>query len=343
MRTLVTGGAGYFGTLLTEQLLSLGYEVRILDTNEPDQLNDSVEFINADIRDADAVREACAGVDVVHHNVAQVPLAKNRRLFHSVNYGGTENLLRCAIGANVGKVIYTSSSAVFGVPESNPVTEQTIPTPMEAYGRAKFEAEGLCEKYVSEGLDVSIVRPRTIMGHGRLGIFQILFEWVREGYNVPVLGKGDNVYQFVHAADLASACIKAGERAGPETYNIGAEIFGTMKEVLESLCKHAGTGSRVRRLPFAPVVLGMKISSALGLSPLGAYHALMYGRSMYFDIAKAKVELDWSPKFSNDEMFAESYDWYVQHRDQIMSNSATGSPHKSAVKQRMLGIVKYVL
>ena len=342
MRILITGGAGYFGTLLTDELLKQGHQCRIFDTNDLDVPLDGVEVVRGDIRDIGSLREACRGIDIVHHNVAQVPLAKDKHLFHSVNYGGTENLLEVALEADVGKVIYTSSSAVFGVPESNPVNERTRPMPMEAYGKAKYEAEGLCEDYIKKGLDVSIIRPRTIMGHGRLGIFQILFEWVREGYNVPVLGSGDNIYQFVHADDLAAACIKAGERPGPEVYNIGAAEFGSMRQALEDLCAHAGTGSIVRGLPMSPIVLGMKVTSRLGLSPLGAYHALMYGRSMYFDIAKPKADLDWEPRYSNSEMFIESYDWYVEHRDEVYANTGN-SPHKSAINQRLLGLVKYLL
>src|SRR4030095_14846562 len=152
------------------------------------------------------------------------------------------------------KVIYVSSSAVFGAPKSNPVTEETPPSPGEAYGRAKLEGAKLCRDYANRVLDVTIIRPRTIMGHGRLGIFQILFEWIREGYNVPVLGRGDNVYQFVHADDLAEACILAAARPGPMTYNCGAAKFGTMRDALEQLCMHAQTGSRVKSVPMAPAV-----------------------------------------------------------------------------------------
>ncbi|MEJ7743382.1 MAG: NAD-dependent epimerase/dehydratase family protein [Nocardioidaceae bacterium] len=89
-------------------------------------------------------------------------------------------------------MVYTSSSAVFGIPKSNPVFPDTPPTPVEAYGQAKFEGELLCRAAVSRGLDVSIVRPRTILGLGRLGIFGILFDWIADGAAVPVLGKGDN-------------------------------------------------------------------------------------------------------------------------------------------------------
>ena len=215
VRTLITGGSGYFGSLLRNRLLEQGQAVRVLDLIDADDRPPEVEFVGADIRDLDATRAACAGIEVVYHNVAQVPLAKDRHLFWSVNYDGTENVLKAARDAGVRKVVHTSSSAVFGVPVSNPVDETVEPHPMEAYGKAKLEAEHLVERYVRQhGLDVTIIRPRTILGHGRLGIFQILFDWVEGGRNIPVLGNGDNVYQFVHADDLADACIKAAPTAG---------------------------------------------------------------------------------------------------------------------------------
>src|SRR5918997_845719 len=189
MRTvLITGGSGYFGTLLAASALARGDRVRTFDLNPPADGSD-VEFVQGDVRDRDAVAKACQGVDVVLHNVAQVPLAKDRALFDSVNVGGTANLLVAARAAGVAKVVHTSSSAVFGIPESNPVTEDTPPRPLEAYGRAKLRAEALCREAAGGGLDVTIVRPRTILGHGRLGIMAILFEFVAEGAPVYVLGR----------------------------------------------------------------------------------------------------------------------------------------------------------
>jgi nucleoside-diphosphate-sugar epimerase len=339
---LITGGSGYFGITLREQLVRAGREVRVFDLNDSDDRPDAVEFVRGDIRDYKAVEQACRGTDVIFHCVAQVPLAKDRDLFESVNIGGMEHLLRAAQTTGVRKVIYISSSAVFGVPKHNPVTEETEPTPGEAYGRAKHAAEKRCADFVRQGLDVTIIRPRTIMGHGRLGIFQILFEWIREGANVPVLGAGNNVYQFVHADDLAEACRLAAERPGASVFNCGAEKFGPMRETLEALCAHARTGSRVKSVPMAPAVWGMNLTSALGLSPLGPYHALMYGRSLYFDITKARRELGWQPRYSNVEMVIESYEWYLRHRDEVLRGQGA-SHHRSAVKQGILKLVKWLL
>src|SRR4051794_30713211 len=105
---LVTGGSGYFGSLLAAQLLAAGDKVRTFDIVTPDDDGAGIEHITGDVRDRDAVAAACEGVDVVFHNVAQVPLAKDRHLFEAVNVGGTANLLVAARGAGVDKVVYTS-------------------------------------------------------------------------------------------------------------------------------------------------------------------------------------------------------------------------------------------
>ena len=286
---------------------------------------------------------ACEGIDVAFHNVAQVPLAKDKNLFWSVNRDGTKNLLEACAYRTVKKVIYTSSSAVYGIPKSNPVTEETVPTPIEAYGKAKLAGENLCWEYARNGLDVTIVRPRTIVGHGRLGIFQILFEWIYQGKNIPVLGDGKNTYQFVHADDLAEACVQASMLKGADAFNCGTDRFGTMREVLEHLCRHAGTGSNVKSLPLWPMVTAMNLSSGLGISPLGAYHASMYGRPIYFDISKARTKLGWVPRYSNNEMFVESYEWYLTNRIAVLTATDDASYHRSAVKQGALKMLHWFL
>ena len=336
-RVLVTGGAGYFGSALVDVLRTRGQTVRILDISE-DAAAAGVEYVRGDIRRRDDVARACGGMAVVYHCVAQVPLARDRELFETVNRDGTRVLLEEAQRAGIRKVVHLSSSAIFGVPDRNPVTADTPAHPQEAYGRAKLDAEQACAEAVRGGLDVTIIRPRTILGHGRLGIFQILFEWARTGLNVPVIGGGVNRYQFVHAADLADACVRAADRPGAATFNIGAEKFGTMREALEALVRHAATGSRVVSLPKGPTVAAMRLTSALRLSPLAPYHWLMYGESMYFDTTPARHALGWSSRYSNEEMLIESYDWYVTHRDEILASRAR-SPHRSALNQGILRLV----
>ena len=333
---LVTGGSGYFGTVVAQQALARGDAVRVLDINPPALSADEAEYVAGDIRDLDTVRTACDGVDVVLHNVAQVPLARDRELFDSVNVVGTANVLVAARDARVAKVVHTSSSAVFGRPESNPVVEDARCRPVEAYGRAKLRAEQLCHEAAAAGLDVTIVRPRTILGHGRLGIFAVLFDFVAEGSPVYVLGRGDNRYQLVHADDLADACLRAGDRQGPTTYNVGAVEFGTMRDTIQALVDHAATGSTVRSLPTGPAQLAMRGLATVGLAPFAPYHWLMYAESLFFDTTKAQTELGWEPRHSNASMLIESYEWYLAHRDSLGS----GSHHQSPVRLGLLKVLR---
>ncbi len=277
--------------------------MRILDIDVTGAGGEGIEVVAADIRDRAAVRDAVDGVDVVYHNVAQVPLARDRRLLRSVNVDGTATLLDACAGAGVAKVVHTSSSAVFGVPESNPVLPTTVPRPAEDYGHAKLAAEWACLRAAAAGLDVTIVRPRTILGHGRLGIFAILFDWIADGADPIVLGDGTNRYQFVHADDLAEVCVLAADSPGPAVFNAGTDRFGTMAEALTNLCAHAGTGSTVRSLPARPAAAAMRASAAAHLTPFAPYHWLMYARSMWFDIEHVTDALGWTPRWSNDEMF----------------------------------------
>jgi nucleoside-diphosphate-sugar epimerase len=341
VRVLVTGGSGYFGEIVVRRLLEQGASVRVLDLVDNADRPKDVEFFHGDIRDRELVRRATSGVQVVHHNVAQVPLAKSRREFWSVNVGGTRVALEAALAAGVRKFVLVSSSAVYGVPRRNPVLPSTRPRPREAYGRAKLVAEQMGRRFVRRGLDLAIIRPRTVLGHGRLGIFQILFEWVYRGRPVYLLGRGNNRYQFLHADDLASACLLAAAQPGSATYLVGTDRFGTMRELIEGLARHAGTKSRVRSLPFRTTALAMKMTSTLGLSPLGDYHALMYGREMFFDLGDTERALDWRPRYSNAEMIAESYDDYVAHRDEVLRRSGA-SAHRSAVKLGVLKLLEFL-
>ena len=142
---------------------------------------------------------------------------------------------------------------------------------------------------------------------------------------------------------MAIACIAAGQVGKEGVFNIGAAKFGSMRETLENLIEHAKTSSKVTSVPEKFAEFSMNITSAIGLSPLGHYHSLMYGKSMYFESQKAYKTLGFKPRYSNDEMFAETYDWYCDNRVAILSGKMAGSKHQSALRQRILQIVPYFL
>jgi len=86
-------------------------------------------------------------------------------------------------------------------------------------------------------------------------------------------------------------------------------------------------------------VAAMHLTSTLGISPLGPYHSLMYGRSLYFDVRRMKEQLGWNARWSNEEMICQSYDWYRAHKAEVLHGPAA-SPHRSAIKQGVLAIVR---
>ena len=107
------------------------------------------------------------------------------------------------------------------------------------------------------GLKVVIVRPKTFIGPERLGVFEILFDWIREGRRIPILGSGENRYQLLAVEDLVDAIVAAAERdeAAGEAINVGAREFGTVRSDLQALIDHAGSGARLRPIPVKPAEL----------------------------------------------------------------------------------------
>ncbi len=343
-RVLITGGNGYFGEKVVESFINLKYSCSVLDINPINSnLSNKVKFIQADIRDKSAVIKSCKGIDIVVHCVAQVPLAKNKHLFKTVNYDGTENILEASLLNKVKHFIYVSSSAVFGIPKSNPVSEDSPTIPCEVYGQAKLDGEKLTLNYSKKGLNTTVIRPRTIIGPGRLGIFQILFEWIYNGSNIPVFDGGKNIYQFVHSEDLVKSILLSSEKKAYGVFNIGTENYCSMYETLNAVIEFSGSKSKIKSLNSRYIIPFMDLFSMIGLSPLGAYHSKMYGKSLFFDTKKAKDKLGWSSKYSNTEMMIQNYQWYVENRKNILNSNLEMSHHKSIVKQRALSLVSKFL
>jgi nucleoside-diphosphate-sugar epimerase len=342
MLHLVTGGSGFLGHLITQRLLESGEKVRVLDLWRDEIQSSDAEFVEADIRNSDAVAKAMKNVEVVHHTAAKVPITKSGDLFRQVNVDGSRVVAEEAVKAGVGYFIYMCTSSIFGKAQC-PITIETPYSPVEVYGQTKMEGE-LAVKAIcnASNLPLILVRPRTILGYGRLGIFQILFEWISEGHNVYVIGDGRHKYQFVHALDLMDAYMLALNLGRPGVYNVGAAEFGTLREALENVIQHANTKSRVKSLPVGISIILLKLLDKLSLSPLGPWHYLTYHKPLYFDVQNL-LDIGWKPKYSNDLMFKESYDWFIEHRNvRDASVDQGGSPHRRALKQGMLRLLKWM-
>jgi nucleoside-diphosphate-sugar epimerase len=238
-----------------------------------------------------------------------------KEIFDS-NLNGVGNVLRAAERCNVRKVVFTSSSGVYGVPETLPCGENHPTRPLGAYGRSKLLAEGICREAAQRGLDVTMFRPMSLFGPHMTGIFVMLFEWVRTGQPVYVLGRGSNRVQTVSAWDVADACICAAEGPeGPgEVFNLGSEP-DTVQTVLDSirlLIEHAGTGSPILRIPAFALRTAARTLRLFGQSPIVPEHYILADRDFVLDIRKAGEGLGWTPRWDNTQMMIEAYDWYVR-------------------------------
>jgi nucleoside-diphosphate-sugar epimerase len=340
MKHLITGGSGFMGNLIAGRLVAHGEHVRVADIWKDTKLNPDVEFVHCDVRDRDSVRRAMQGVDIVHHNAALVPLTKSGKAFLEVNVDGSRIVAEEATRAKVRCFVHMSSSAVYGTPKEMPIRLSTPLGPVEPYGRSKLSGEQAVRKVCERaGVPLIVIRPRTILGPGRLGIFQILFDWIRTNANVYVIGSGDIPFQFVHAYDLMDAYMLAVTRNTPGTYNVGTDRYGTLRQALEGLIRYAGSTSRVRSLA-APVAIGaLRTLDRLRLSPLAPWHYLTYHKPFCFDVAHV-LDLGWKPRYSNDDMFRESYDGFLSAPAHIVSGAESGSPHRKKVRQSALWLLK---
>jgi nucleoside-diphosphate-sugar epimerase len=334
----ISGGAGFLGLHLARRLLADGHDVRTLDVAQLDdaELERSVHELRGDIRDPDRVRELVTRAEIVVHAAAALPIQASRDSIRSVNVGGTENVLVAARRAGVGRVLYLSSTAVYGVPEKHPIEEDDPLVGVGSYGESKIDAEALCRV---AAIETTILRPKTFIGPERLGVFEILFDWIREGRRIYVLGKGHNRYQLLAVQDLVDAVIRAGttRAAAGETFNVGATEFGSVRQDLGALIAHAGSESRLRPIPVKPAEAALRMLELLRLSPLAEWHYKTAHKDSFVDVSKAQRLLGWQSRLSNREALIETYDWYLANRDRV---GAAGVTHRVPWNQQALGLLK---
>ena len=338
MRHLITGGSGFIGDLIARRLRDRGETVRLLDVwSDPSRPAD-IEFVNASVLDRDGVAAAMRDIDVVHHNAALVAQTGAGGRYWEVNVDGTRVVAEEAAKAGVKAIVHLSTTAVYGIPPVGAITASTPLRPVEAYGRSKLAGEILMKDICGRhGIPLTTIRPRATLGAGRLGIFQVLFEWIRENRKVYVIGSGEQRIQFVHVHDLMDFYMLALDAERPGTYNVGTDRFGTLRSDLGELIAHAGSTSKVHSLPEMLAINALRLLYHMRLSPLVPWHYLTYHRECHFDVAPL-LEMGWRPRYSNAEMLCESYDWYGAHADQ--RGATVGSPHRSPLKQGILGLVK---
>ena len=253
MKLAITGGAGFLGYHLSQRLADKFDELIVLDVApiEAADYPQNAKYVNIDVRDSEGLDKAFRGVELVVHGAAALPLWKKKDIFE-INVQGTRNVLEAAKKNEIERVVHISSTAVYGVPAKHPIYEDDPLVGVGHYGESKIGAEKVCGEYRQKGFYVPVVRPKTFIGTGRLGVFQILYDWVNAGKRIPVIGNGKNRYQLLEVEDLVDAIhllITGPQDLCNDVYNVGAKDFGTVLDDMGALCDFAGTGARVMPTP----------------------------------------------------------------------------------------------
>ncbi|MBI5230210.1 MAG: NAD-dependent epimerase/dehydratase family protein [Candidatus Magasanikbacteria bacterium] len=336
---LITGGAGFLGFHTARGVEKLGGKSVIYDVAPVDisTYPPGTIYIQGDVRDRAKLVDALKGIDVIVHAAAALPLEPAKEI-RSVTIDGTRTVLEQVEKAGISRVVYISSTAVYGIPKKHPIFETDLMIGVGPYGESKIAAEVVCAEFRARGLCVPVIRPKTFIGIERLGVFQILFEWVRKGKKIPVIGSGKNRYQLLEVEDLVSAILLAStvtaDKAN-DTFNVGAEEFGTVNEDVGALCAYAGHGARPMGIPAWFVKPILHVLEILKLSPL---YKWVYGtadRDSFVSVDKIKEQLGWRATRSNAEALINAYKWYLQHY-QAIESASSGTTHRVAWDQGSL-------
>jgi nucleoside-diphosphate-sugar epimerase len=345
MKALITGGAGFFGTVLKHYLSEKGAESVIYDLiPDRDKVKNTVA-VQGDLCHESQLEECFkkySPFDVVYHVAAQLAHSvKDRNFLWRSNVEGTRRVVEMAVKYKVRHLVFTSSNCLWGIPLGRKIVETDPPHPVEIYGQSKWEGEKILLNY-KDFITVTIIRCPTITDAGRLGLLAILFEFIEENRRVYLVGGGDNVYQFISARDLADACLKAYEMGtSTEVYNIGSDNVKPLKEVFRYVIEKAGSSSKLVPLPKAPTLLAMQLCYKLGLSPLGPYQYKMIAENFVFDTGKIKKMLGWQPTLTNEEMLLKAYRYYKENK-KLIRDAKDVSAHKQGAKMGIIRLLKYL-
>ena len=286
MKYLVTGGAGFIGSHITEYLVNRGDLVTVIDnlnTGKEKNLQtviDKIEFSKGDILDFELLKKITKDVDGVFHQAALASVQESfdkQEEYHNVNVTGTENVLKLAKQFGF-KVVYASSSSVYGNPKTIPINEQDQKNPINPYAKTKLRDEELAIKYSKMGVNVIGLRYFNVFGIRQskeyAGVIKLFLERARDKLPPKINGDGTQSRDFVHVSDVIKANIMAMDS------NIKHDFF------------NVGTNSSISILELAKTVIH---ASGLNIQPIHGPPLPGDVQKTLADIQLIKEKISWTP------------------------------------------------
>lgn len=296
MHLVVTGGAGFIGNHLVRHLLNEGHSVEVIDNlhsgrmENLEGLENRIIFHKMDILEYDKLKKVVKNADGVFHEAALTVVQESfvkPEEYHAVNVVGTENIFKLAKEFGF-KVVYASSSSVYGNPEKIPIREDALRKPLNPYGKTKLEDEFLAEKYSLDGVTIIGLRYFNVYGKGQTisyaGVITKFLERLRENKPPIINGDGSQIRDFVYVEDVAKANLLAME-----------------KKIVSSFI-NVGTGKIVSILDLANMMID---AAGMQVKPI-------HGKPLEGDVKESQADISLAKKLLNWEAEMKLQDWLIQ-------------------------------
>lgn len=289
MKFVITGGAGFIGSHIAEFLVDDSDEVTIIDNfntgklSNLNRISNRVKIVKGDIRDAGLLERECKDVDGVFHQAALASIPESYSRFdeyRDVNVNGTENILKLAKNFDF-KVVYASSSSVYGNPTKIPISEDDPKNPINPYAQTKLDDEKLAVRYAKMGVRVIGLRYFNVFGEKQsttyAGVIKKFLKRLRDGEPPIINGDGSQSRDFVYVGDVVSANILSmRSNVDHSFFNIGTASTISVLELANIMIEYFG-------LPLKPIH-GPELPGDVKITKA--------------DISHARELLGWEPKIS---------------------------------------------
>jgi dTDP-glucose 4,6-dehydratase len=318
MRHIIFGGDGFVGRHLAPKLLADGHEVVVADIARGDFAHyRSVRHVHCDVTDRASVEGVGICADDMVYNLSAKMLSpiqvrsKRHEFFFPVNYHGTVQIVEAMAKAGARKLVHFTTDMIYGHTVKSPMTEDHPVAPLGEYGLSKLKTEELAAEWRERGMNISLFRPRLIIGPGRLGILEKLFKLIDWNLPVPMIGSGRNPYQFISVFDCAEAARLAFNSGVPnEAYNLGSLNPPPVKKLLGDLIKFAGSKSILVPTPGWAVKRTLDLLDFLNMPIMDPEQYLIADEECLLDVSKGKRDLGWVPQYRDEDMLIAAYREY---------------------------------
>lgn len=318
MKHIIFGGDGFVGRYLASDLADRNQKVVVADiTKSALPHYGQVQHVRCDVTDAASVMAVDIDPDDMVYNMSAKMLspiqvrAKRYEFFWPVNTFGAGNIMAAMAAADAHQLVQFTTDMVYGRTVQSPQDEAHPIAPLGEYGASKAATEAMCARWRKRGMNITIMRPRLIIGPGRLGILEKLFKLIDLNLPVPMIGSGRNPYQFISVYDCAEAARLAWEFDVPNReYNLGSDNPPSVRELLGGLIRDAGSKSVLLPTPGFAVKATLALLDRLNMPLMDPEQYLIADEYCVRDTQAMKHDFGWSPRHRDEDMLRAAYEEY---------------------------------